>query len=69
MREFTLSELEEMDNLCEGQADALKYEDEKYRVWLSRCTVDDGEPYNNKVTVEMLNEDYCWEVVDEYQAL
>ena len=37
-----------------GQADDLKYESPgKYRIWLSRCGVADGEPCENKATVEI----------------
>lgn len=36
-------------------------------VWLSRCTVADGEPYNNKVTVEKLIGGR-WEIADTYKA-
>ena len=53
-RIYTLAELEAMPTITVGQADDLKVETENRRVWLSRCTVEDGEPYNNKVTVEKL---------------
>lgn len=42
-----------MPTITVGQADDLKIETEDFRVWLSRCGVADGEPYENKVTVEM----------------
>lgn len=48
---YSLEELEALPTLCVGQADDLKIEDSQMRVWLSRCHVEDGEPYNNKVTV------------------
>jgi len=66
--EYYLSELETMPTLCVGQADNLKIDTGTRRVWLSRCTVADGEPYNNKVTVERLING-CWDTVDQYQAL
>lgn len=47
-----LEELEELPDLAIGQADSLKIESDSERVWLSRCTMADGEPWDNKVTVE-----------------
>ncbi len=67
MRHYTLEELEGMDTLATGQADDLKVDTGQYRVWLSRCTVDDGEPYDNKVSVEELI-DGRWITVEYYQA-
>jgi hypothetical protein len=53
---YTAAELEAMPTLATGQADDLKKEGEddrgRFRIWLSRCGVEDGEPYPNKVTVE-----------------
>lgn len=49
---YTADELEEMPTLSVGQADDLKVDTGTERVWLSRCTVKDGEPYDRKVTVE-----------------
>lgn len=51
-----------------GQADDLKFDDGKTRVWLSRCTVADGEPYDHKVTEEELI-DGKWVITDTYQAI
>jgi hypothetical protein len=55
-RTMPLDELEAMPTLSEGQADDQKYEGEddegRFRVWLSRCTAADGEPFDNKVTIE-----------------
>ena len=67
MKRFTLQELERMPTLCVGQADDLKVEEDGVRVWLSRCSVEDGEPYDNKVTVEKWV-NLRWTVVEEYQA-
>lgn len=64
---YTLAELEALPTLCESQADDLKIEKPGYRVWLSRCTVDDGEPYDNKVTIEeRING--CWVETQHYPA-
>ena len=66
---WTLEELEAMPTLCVGQADNLKVETDNTRVWLSRCTVADGEPFDNKVTVEELTKDGRWEEARTYQAI
>ena len=67
MKKYSLSELERMGTVCVGQADDLKFDDGRTRVWLSRCTIPDGEPYDNKVTVEELIKG-MWKVVDTYPA-
>jgi hypothetical protein len=82
MKRYTLAELERMTTLETGQFDNLKIDGRKtwvttdgqgffqgeMRVWLSRCTVDDGEPYDNKVTIEYYD-GRCWDVIDTYQAV
>jgi hypothetical protein len=51
--EVPLAELEAMPTLSQGQADDLKIDTGKgERVWLARCTREDGEPWDNKVTIE-----------------
>jgi hypothetical protein len=50
--EWGLATLNALPTLSVSQADSLKVDNGNYRVWLSRCTVADGEPYPNKVTVE-----------------
>jgi hypothetical protein len=50
--QYTLAELEAMPTLCISQSDDLKVEDGDTRVWLARTTVLDGEPFDNRVTVE-----------------
>jgi hypothetical protein len=84
MKHYTLAELEALPILATGQADDLKIDTEDTRVWISRCGVEDGEPYPNKVTVEKLqhysrhsgggygqkmHESVRWVVVEEYQAI
>lgn len=64
---FSLEELQNMKTLAVGQTSDLKFDDGKTRIWLSRCTVEDGEPYNNKVTVEEL-QDGRWVITNTYQA-
>jgi hypothetical protein len=67
MDKYTLRELESLPTLSVGQADNLKVDSGRTRVWLSRCTVEDGEPFDNAVTVEELR-DGRWVEVDRYQA-
>lgn len=58
-----------MPTLTVGQADDLKIETEDFRIWLSRCSVADGEPYDNKVTVEMYDaHEGKWYEHRSYQA-
>lgn len=70
---YTLAQLEAMPTLAQSQADDLKVDwsdgDEGLRIWLSRCTVQDGEPYDNKVTVEIRDPRGNWITAYEYQAL
>lgn len=66
---YTLQELEAMPTLCVGQAGNLKVDDGNIRVWLSRCDVASGEPYDNKVTVEMYDDSGDgWSPHRSYQA-
>lgn len=65
---YTLQELEAMPTLCVGQAADLKVDDGNIRVWLSRCDVASGEPYDNKVTVEMYDDSKGWGPHRSYQA-
>jgi hypothetical protein len=49
---YTAEELESKPTLCVGQESDLKVDTGRKRVWLSRCGVEDGEPFDRKVTVE-----------------
>ena len=66
---WTWAELEDEPTLSQGQTDDLKLEtqiDGTYvRVWLARTGVEDGEPYDNRISVETL-QDGSWRVVHEY---
>lgn len=64
---YTLEELSKLPTLSIDQAENLKIETSNIRVWLSRCSVTDGEPYNNKVSVEKLV-DGTWQTIEEYPA-
>lgn len=58
-------DLRNRETLAIGQACDLKHESETIRVWLSRCGVEDGEPYPDKVTVEGLVNGR-WEILETY---
>lgn len=64
---YTLPELEALPTLAVGQADDLKVDAGNVRIWLSRCGVEDGEPCDNKVTVEQFN-GQRWIEVGWYEA-
>lgn len=64
---YTAEQLEEMKTLHEGRYDNLKIDTGPMRVWLSRMTIEDGMPYNNKVTIEVF-ENGRWVIVDEYEG-
>jgi CDGSH-type Zn-finger protein len=49
---YTAKELEKLPTLCVGQADSLKIEKKNMRVWLCRCGIADGMPYDEQVTIE-----------------
>lgn len=44
--------LNSLPTLAVGQADDLKYDDGKWRLWLSRTGLADGEPFEHTITVE-----------------
>jgi hypothetical protein len=59
---YRYDELVAMPTLREGQADNLKWvsEDGRTRLWLSRCGLEDGEPFRHTVTVERKTRDDGW---------
>jgi CDGSH-type Zn-finger protein len=65
MRHYTAEELADMPTLAVGQADDLKIENHHRRVWLCRCGVADGMPYDDMVTVEAYI-DGRWVEIDRY---
>ena len=64
---WSLEELEQAETISVGQTDNLKIDLGGLRVWLSRCTVADGEPYDNRATVERLI-DGRWTTTHSYRA-
>lgn len=67
MKRYRLEELESRPTLSVGQADDLKVDNGHCRVWLSRVGIEDGQPYDNMVTVEEIR-DGQWIETDRYQA-
>lgn len=70
----SLAELDAMPDLGVGQTDTRKIErlDDDGRViekvWLARTSVEDGEPWPNRVDVERLDERGAWIVAEQWQA-
>lgn len=64
---YHAEELRKLKTLCVGQADDLKIETGKERVWLSRCGIEDGEPFDNKVTIEEFIKGQ-WTTTEEYEG-
>lgn len=64
---YTTDDLRRLPTLCVGQADSLKIDNGKTRVWLCRCGIADGMPYDNAVTIEKLI-DGQWTEVEQYEG-
>lgn len=68
---YTLEELQALPTLAQGQTDNLKVEfasmgrEIDTRVWLARTGVEDGEPYDNRVSIEKLR-DGAWVEVESF---
>lgn len=62
----TAAELDKLPTLCQGQAADLKFDDGTYRYWLHRTGIEDGEPYENTISVEKLEN--CWIEIDSYDG-
>ena len=65
MTRYTARELKDLPTLAQGQADNLKIDTGTERVWLCRCGIADGMPYNNAITIERLI-DGRWQTVQQY---
>lgn len=64
---FTREELEAMPTLGTGQTDSRKYDQNGWRVWLSRGGLADGEALAGRVTVEHIV-DGVWRRWEEYDV-
>lgn len=73
MKKLTLKQVQELPVIRQSHFDNLIKEYEhngtKYRVWVSRCTKEDGMPYNNQITVEKFDETngYTWTIEKQYE--
>lgn len=59
---YPLAYLKSLATICSSQADDLKIEENGFRVWLSRVKIEDGMPFDNAVTIEILTQDKWVEV-------
>lgn len=67
---YKLSDLENLGTLSSSQSCDLKIDTGTTRVWLSRCGVEDGEPYPNKITIEHYDRiDRLWVIKETYQGV
>ncbi len=62
---YTAKELKKLPTISSGQFDNLKIDDGRNRIWLCRCGIADGMPYNNQITHEKLI-DGRWEEMEKY---
>ena len=60
--------LEEMETIDESHTCDLKIDTGDARLWLSRCSAADGEPYDYTAYIEVRNEDGRWIDIDCYDA-
>ena len=72
MKKLSLQAIRKMPTLKACHYDDLKMETPVIRVYLSRMTIQDGQPYNNMVTVEQLvypaTNRARWETTEQYEA-
>ena len=61
-REYTISKLSAMPTLCRGQTADLKVDEDGVRIWVSRCSIADGEL--DPVQFEVLR-DGRWECAND----
>jgi hypothetical protein len=59
--------LKSLDTLQSSHCSDLKFDDGISRIWLSRNSISDGEPFDNTVYIEK-NIEGCWNVVDFYDG-
>lgn len=67
LEKYTAAYLRDLPTLAVGQADNLKIETTDTRVWLCRCGVADGMPYENQITIECLIGGR-WVAIDKYEG-
>jgi hypothetical protein len=67
MIRYSLKQLQSMPTLHSGHFDNLKKDTGHTQIWLSRMTIEDGQPYNNQVLIKRLIKGR-WETIHEYEA-
>ena len=67
MEKYTLRDLNKMTTVSASQFDDLKIETGDTRIWLSRMGIEDGQPYNNQVTIEKCIHG-SWNTITQYEA-
>lgn len=66
---WKLKDIIKFKTIEQGHTDDLKLITDGMKVWLSRMTKEDGQPYNNQITVELYNKELGrWETVEQYEA-
>lgn len=69
---FSLAQLEALPTINEGHTSDLKWDTGQTRVWLSRMTKEDGQPYDNQVIVETrqsaTSKSPLWKTILKYPA-
>lgn len=81
LQHITLEELEEMPTLEEGFTDDLKltgiiqrqdgysFALNQFKLWQSRTSIEDGEEYDNKITLEIFDKNFNrWITLKEWEA-
>lgn len=65
---YTKEQIAWLPTLAVGQTCDLKIEEPGRRVWLARTGVEDGEPFDNKITIELQDTAGRWYVASEYEG-
>lgn len=66
-KRYTTKTLGKKATLSSSQSSDLKMSGDQYRYWLSRCSIEDGEPFESTVYVEALSES-TWVLIDCYDG-
>jgi len=66
-KRYTAKELRVFRTIARGWTDNLKIDTGEKRVWLSRCTIADGMPWDNAITEETMIAGR-WERTDFYKG-
>jgi hypothetical protein len=61
-------QLEALPVLAQGHVHDLHIDTGIYRVWLSRCSIEDGEPFRNTAYIEIKNANHLWQDLGYYDA-